>query len=61
MQDDVLLTTEDVATLLNVKPRTLKQWRHERRGPRYVSLGRRIVRYRRSDVDEWIRSREKES
>nr|PZN17775.1 MAG: hypothetical protein DIU80_23905 [Chloroflexota bacterium] len=61
MQDDVLLTTEDVATLLNVKPRTLKQWRYERRGPRYVSLGRRIVRYRRSDVDEWIRSREKES
>lgn len=58
MQDDALLTTEDVAALLKVKPATLKQWRHARKGPKFISLGRRMVRYRRSDVDEWIRSRE---
>lgn len=39
--------------------RSRKSWRRDRllmRGPRYRKLGR-CVRYRRSDVEEWLNSR----
>ncbi len=48
-----LMTTEQVAELLAVQPRTVEQWRQARRGPRYVLLGR-AVRYRPSDIDTWL-------
>lgn len=49
-----LLTTDDVSSLLHVPPATLRQWRHQGRGPRSFKLGA-LVRYERADVLEWLR------
>lgn len=49
-----LLTPRQLATLLGVTVQTLADWRCARRGPRFLRLGGRAVRYRRADVLEFI-------
>src|SRR5690606_15901439 len=48
-----LLTVQELADYLGVPVATLYQWRHRREGPPGFRVGRR-VRYRWSDVQEWI-------
>lgn len=48
-----LQTESDVAEILNVSVRTLQQWRVSGFGPRFIKVGR-AVRYRLSDVQDWI-------
>lgn len=45
-----LLTTKDAARLLGVSHRTLEDWRLKGGGPRYILVGRRLVRYRISEL-----------
>lgn len=52
--DDVLLTTREAARLIGVSPKTLERWRVLGTGPRYFRF-RQTVRYRRSDVEAFIR------
>jgi len=49
-----LLTAEEVAERLQVKVDTLHQWRWLGKGPRAVKVGRKFVRYRAGDVNDWI-------
>lgn len=49
-----LMTTEELAAHLRVKPKTLANWRYLGRGPVYVKDGG-LVRYRREDVEAWER------
>lgn len=49
-----LLREEDVAQLLGHAKATLRKWRVNGGGPRYVKISRRSVRYRHSDLLEWI-------
>lgn len=53
-KEPVLLTTDDVAVMLRVGRDQVKAWRMAGEGPKYIRLGHRTVRYRRSDVDEWV-------
>lgn len=53
MIEDPLLTTEEAAAVLRLSPNTLRSWRTMRRGPKFATIGRRIV-YRRSDVERYI-------
>jgi excisionase family DNA binding protein len=55
-----LLTPREVSELLQVRPRTLEDWRSRRNGPAlpFVRLGR-AVRYRRADVEALIESSRK--
>ena len=46
---------EEAATYLKVSPRTLQKWRQIRRGPAYVSQGRRVT-YLRPDLNAWLLS-----
>lgn len=46
----LLLTTGDVSSILGVSISTLKRWRREGKGPRWVRIGKRAVRYRLGDV-----------
>ena len=56
MQD--LMTTDEAAKFLDVHPATLATWRMiEGRGPRYLKVGERNVRYRRSELDRWLTAR----
>lgn len=48
-----LLTIKELAEYLGVPVATLYQWRYRREGPRGFRVGRHI-RYRWSDVEDWI-------
>ena len=48
---DALFTPVEAADFFGqVSAETLVQWRSQGRGPRYVKVERRLVRYRRSDL-----------
>jgi transposase-like protein len=49
------LSDKELATELNVSPRTLARWRRLREGPAITRIGRKIV-YRRASVNEWLAS-----
>ena len=51
-----LLTVTDVAAQLQVKPRTVYQWVHERYIPS-VKLGT-LVRFNQASIGAWIKQRE---
>lgn len=48
------LTTDDAAAYIGLAGQTLRQMRHEGRGPRYVRLGR-TIRYRVVDLDAYLK------
>ncbi len=51
-REDKLLSETELAKLWGVTKSFLQKMRYERRGPRYVRIGR-LVRYRQSDVDRY--------
>lgn len=51
-----VLRTPEAAAYLNVRPKTLEQWRWAGQGPRFIKLSR-AVRYRLSDLDAFIEAR----
>ncbi len=52
-----LLRQEQAALMLGLTPRCLENWRHRGGGPSYVRVSARCIRYRRSDLDEWVEAR----
>jgi excisionase family DNA binding protein len=57
--DERLWTEQQTADYLNVAVGTLRRWRAEGTGPRALRAGR-TVRYRKSDVDEWLEQQSRE-
>lgn len=51
---DTPLSTRDAADYLGVNYFTLSRWRSEGRGPTFVQLGPRIIRYRRAALDAFL-------
>jgi predicted DNA-binding transcriptional regulator AlpA len=51
---DALINSKQAARLLGLSPRTLERHRLAGTGPRYIVLGRRLVRYRLMDIEAWI-------
>jgi predicted DNA-binding transcriptional regulator AlpA len=49
------LTESDAAARLGLKVATLRAWRHQRRGPAFVRLGR-AIRYLSSDLEEFLKT-----
>lgn len=52
-----LLSPKEAAEFLGIPEGTLAQWRSQRRGPPYIKLELRLVRYRATDLDVWLKSR----
>lgn len=52
-----LLTTEQAASLLGLKPSTLETWRSRGGGPPFVRIGKRAARYSLEDLDAYIEAR----
>lgn len=50
----LLLTPKEAAEVLGIPSGTLAQWRSQRRGPIYIKLEERLVRYRQSDLDHYL-------
>lgn len=51
---DKLLTSTQVAELLNVSPDTVFRWKREGRLPKALQLGPRATRWRESDIQKFI-------
>lgn len=53
MTDQDLLTTKQAADTLRTTVATLADWRHRRRGPRYLKIGRKVL-YRMEDLSAYL-------
>jgi excisionase family DNA binding protein len=53
-EGEELITEEQVAELLTVSVSTVRRLRVSGKGPRYIRISERVVRYRRKDVLEWM-------
>jgi predicted DNA-binding transcriptional regulator AlpA len=58
-----LLTPGELAEFLKIDEETLRRWRQTGGGPRYLNLhgDKGAVRYRWSEVESWLKSRERSS
>ena len=54
-----LLSTKDAAPRCGVKPPTMDQWRYLNKGPRWIRVSARAIRYRPEDIDAWLAARER--
>jgi excisionase family DNA binding protein len=57
VQQRQLASRDAVAEYLGVPRKTLDQWAYRGTGPRFVRVGKH-VRYRWSDVEQWLESQE---
>lgn len=53
------LTIDEAAVYMRTPVETLRKWRSQGTGPAAAKLGRKLV-YRRSEIDQHIRNRERE-
>jgi predicted DNA-binding transcriptional regulator AlpA len=52
-----LLLQREAACVLRLSERTLERLRVSGLGPKFIRCGGRSVRYRQSDLDDWVTSR----
>ena len=52
-----LLTEKDAADFLDLTTRCLQAWRYRGRGPRFVKISSRCIRYRRGDLLDWVQEK----
>ncbi len=52
-QEPIHLSEKEAARILGFSPRTLQGWRLTGRGPRFVRVSSRCVRYRMEDLVAW--------
>ena len=50
-----LLTEQEVSRQLQVSLATLRRWRLERRGPKFIKVSS-LVRYRPEELEAWLAS-----
>lgn len=55
MNEEKKLNHNQAADFLGIKPQTLYNWRHQRKGPDYVLMGKKVI-YLKSDLDSFIES-----
>lgn len=48
-----LITPLKVAELLSVSALTLRKWRWEGKGPKFIKAGRKVL-YREQDIENWV-------
>jgi excisionase family DNA binding protein len=49
-----ILTEKETAKYLRIDQRTLRRWRADSSGPECSRLGGKLIRYKRTKVDEWL-------
>ena len=54
MTEKKLLNSQEAGNYIGVKESTLTMWRHNNKGPRYIKVGSRLVKYNRSDLDAFL-------
>ena len=56
-----MVTPSQFAQEHGITTRTERSWRKLGIGPRYVQISRKVIRYRRQDIEEWQAQRAKDS
>lgn len=52
------MTTKEVAHMLGLTVNTLEKYRcYDGKGPKYIQISKRAIRYRKSDVDAYLEER----
>lgn len=51
--DEPAISTTMAAALLNISPKTLREWRRRGEGPPFYKLTAQMVVYTRTEVLEW--------
>lgn len=59
--DGALFDQSAAAKFLNVSPKTLEKWRWSGCGPKFLRLSGRVIRYRISDLNEFLSQCERRS
>ena len=54
MEDPGLVSTKVAAKIMGTEPRTMDNWRSLGRGPAYIKLNNRNVRYALADLLDYI-------
>ena len=54
MENPIYLRPKQAARYLGVSESVLAKMRMRAEGPPFLKLGKRVVLYRRSDLDEWL-------
>ena len=49
-----LLTESEAAEYLGISKKTLQRWRFSRRGPNYVRVAGKLIRYHQAILDAWM-------
>lgn len=49
-----IMTTKEAARYLSFSYKTLESWRAAGKGPQYLQLDNRRIRYKREHLDEWL-------
>jgi len=49
-----LMTEQEAGGYIGKPPRTLAQWRYLKKGPAYIKVGDKSVRYRQADLDAFL-------
>jgi predicted HicB family RNase H-like nuclease len=49
----MVITESEAARQLKVSVKYLRECRHTGDGPEYVIIGKRMIRYRPEDIEEW--------
>lgn len=57
MTRDDLLPPAEVARILGIEPSTLQTWRRLRKGPPWVRVAHRTVRYPRTALEQYLAER----
>lgn len=53
--NDPLLDNNEMADYLNISPGTLNNWRTKGKGPEYLKINGKLVRYQKSAGDRYIK------
>lgn len=57
MRERIAYTPKETANLIGVSVRALEEWRRAGKGPAYVQEGRRLIRYPRRSLHQWLDAR----
>jgi predicted site-specific integrase-resolvase len=49
-----VFTEAEAAGWLKVRIFTLRKWRRQGRGPRFIRCGGRLIRYSEADINKWM-------
>jgi hypothetical protein len=54
LQPGDLVDEREAASILKTEVRTLRNWRALGKGPRFLKVGKRLVRYHRADLSAFV-------